>query len=167
MSAGTIIMIMPINGFLYKMFSVVLLLILRKTVILSVVCWKPDVTSSLSKISSEHHTDIFRAIWVGWHVTQEESWQKYNGWKRKFLFPGLGLGWDSCDYGWSWSFSYSSFLNPAWRGFLLCVCLSMSVNKISKKILNRIQPIYFIFGESLPCDPGRKPLDFEKKNALG
>ncbi len=48
----------------------------------------------------------------------------------------------------------------AWRGFLLCVCLSVcvSVTKISKKILNRPT----IFGGGLPSDPGRKPFDFEK-----
>ncbi len=46
----------------------------------------------------------------------------------------------------------------AWRGFTLCLSACVSVKKISKNI----QPISSIFGGSLPCDPGRKPFNFEK-----
>ncbi len=36
--------------------------------------------------------------------------------------------------------------------------MCVSITKITKKI----EPIKFIFGGSLPSDPGRKPFDFEK-----
>ncbi len=39
----------------------------------------------------------------------------------------------------------------------MCVCVS--VTKISQK---NIESIKFIFGGSLPSDPERKPIDFEK-----
>ncbi len=45
-------------------------------------------------------------------------------------------------------------LNLAHALHLLCICLCVSVNKISQ--------IYFIFGGRLPSDPGRKPSDSEK-----
>ncbi len=54
----------------------------------------------------------------------------------------------------------------AGRGFLLnfplsvCVCLCVCV--CGQDISKSIQPINFIIGGSLPCDPGKKPLDFEK-----
>ncbi len=42
----------------------------------------------------------------------------------------------------------------------MCLSVSVSVNKISYK---NIESIYFIFGGSLPCHPGRKLFDFAKK----
>ncbi len=39
--------------------------------------------------------------------------------------------------------------------------MCVSVDKISQDIKS-IQPINFIFGGSLSCDPRKKPLDFEK-----
>ncbi len=46
-------------------------------------------------------------------------------------------------------------------GFLtLRLCVSVCP---LAKYLKKIEPIYFIFGGSLPSDTGRKPLEFEKK----
>ena len=46
----------------------------------------------------------------------------------------------------------------------VCVSVCVSVNKVSKKILN--QSTSFLV-ESFPCVPGRKPFDFEKKSPQG
>ena len=59
------------------------------------------------------------------------------------------------------------FLNPthALQGgvsYFAFVCLSVCVCVRYQNISKNIEPINFIFGGSLPCDPGRKPFDFEK-----
>ena len=52
----------------------------------------------------------------------------------------------------------------AWRGFLLCICLRVCLwtRYLKKYLTNQLH-----FGGSLPCVPGRKTFDFEKKIAPG
>ena len=45
------------------------------------------------------------------------------------------------------------------KGKLLFVCVTVRV--CGQDISKSSQPMNFIFGGSLPCDPRKKPLDFE------
>ncbi len=45
--------------------------------------------------------------------------------------------------------------------FSVCVCVHPCV--CGQNISKSIEPDNFIFGGSLPSDPGRKPFNFEKK----
>ncbi len=79
-------------------------------------------------------------------------------------------------YGAIWLAMYSFLLNLARASHggisyfhfvcvCVCLCVCVSVDKISQNVFN--QSTSFLVGGSLPCDPRKKWLDFEKKNRPG